>query len=90
MAEKSKSLAKVDKSPKPTWTKTQKELMLRTIAKGANMDELYLFLYRARSAGLDPLAKQIYFMKFKGESGDSIAFVTGIDGYPSLSERSRQ
>lgn len=58
-------------------------LIKRTIAKDATDDELELFLYQARRTGLDPLANQIYFQKYK----ERIAIITGIDGYRLVADR---
>lgn len=79
-----KALAKTEsKSP---WTVAQINLIKKTVAKGATLDELGLFLYTAKKTGLDPLVKQIYFMKY----GDQMTMITGIDGYLAIAERTKQ
>lgn len=84
---KTKALA--TNNPKALWTKDQIALITRTVAKGATMDELSLFLYTANKVKLDPLAKQIYFSKYKLSDGTSqMAIITGIDGYRAVAERS--
>lgn len=61
----------------------QIELIKTTIAKDASDDELKLFIYTASRVGLDPLAKQIHFVK----RGGQMTIQTGIDGYRAIAER---
>lgn len=71
------------------------ELVKRVVAPTATDDELALFLYHARRMGLDPMAGQIYFSKFrsridkggKTQFKDRIVIITGIDGYRSTAEQ---
>jgi len=65
-------------------TRDQIELIKKTVAKGATDDELNLFLHVARKCGLDPLTKQVHFVK-RGNIG---TFQTGIDGLRVIAERS--
>lgn len=44
-------------------TPAQIELVKRTVAKGATDDELQMFLHLANKYGLDPFAKEIWFIK---------------------------
>jgi len=76
------------------FTDDQIALITRTVAKGATKDELELFLYQCRRTGLDPLARQIHFVKRRRWDEDSGAYIevgtiqTGIDGYRVIAERS--
>lgn len=71
------------------WSRDQIELIKTTVARGATDDELKLFLYTSQRTGLDPLTKQIHFVKRwdnrlrKGVG----AIQTGIDGYRAIAER---
>lgn len=64
----------------------QIDLIKRTVALGATDAELKLFLYTAKSRGLDPLVRQIHFVK----RGDAGTIQVGIDGYRLIADRTRQ
>jgi len=66
-----------------TFTDDQIELIKKTVCKNATDDELKLFLYTCKHAGLDPLLKQIYAIK----RGNAITFQTSIDGFRAIAER---
>ena len=63
-------------------------LIKRTVAKGATDDELALFLHQSRRMGLDPLARQIHFQKYRNKRGGyDVSFITTIDGYRLIADR---
>ncbi|GEM_PF-2341149 len=69
-------------SIKSPYTEEQIRLIRNTVARGATDDELKLFLYTAVRTGLDPLTKQIHFVKRGGQA----TIQTGIDGYRAIAE----
>lgn len=65
-------------------TEDQVALIKKTIAKNATDDELRLFLYQCKRLGLDPLSKQIHFVKYGNSPG---TVITGIDGFRLVAHR---
>lgn len=78
---KDKDIAQLAESTE--WTEDQLTLIKRTIAIGATNDELRLFLHQAKRTGLDPLSRQIFFVKRK----DRGTIQTAIDGYRLIADR---
>src|SRR5215471_2390904 len=61
-------------------------LIKQTVAPGASPVELATFLYNARRLGLDPMTRQIYFIKYSSNRPGEI--VVGINGFRSQAEAS--
>lgn len=72
----------------PQWSEDQRTLIKRTVAPDATNDELAMFLHVAAKAGLDPLQKQIWFVKRRqkveknGQESweDRVTIQAGVDG----------
>ncbi|TYO95150.1 phage recombination protein Bet [Desulfallas thermosapovorans] len=74
-------------------TREQIELVKRTVAYGASDSELQLFLYTAKRLGLDPLSRQIHFVKRRrknpdtGQYENTATIQVGIDGFRIIADR---
>jgi phage recombination protein Bet len=70
-------------------TVERKKIIMNTVAKGANEDELKLFLLVARRTGLDPFMKQVYFIKrWDSRTGQEMGTIqVGIDGLRAIAEK---
>ncbi len=66
-----------------TFNQEQRELIKRTVAPNATDDELAMFLHVAGVTGLDPLRKQIHFLK----TGNRVSFIADVNGLQSRAAR---
>jgi len=82
---------------KPTviegYTMEQIQLIRTNVAQGATDDELRYFLYVARQRGLNPLLREIYWMRrhrrtSNGGYVDSSSIIIGIDGARKIASAS--
>ena len=64
------------------------ELIKRTVAAGASDLELQLFVEQCKRTGLDPITRQIYFIK--NPKDGKVQIQTSIDGFRLVAERSGQ
>lgn len=73
----------VSQLPVQAWTNEQRDLIKRTVAPNATDDELSLFLHISQVSGLDPLRKQIHFIKAQGR----VYTVADINGLQARAAR---
>lgn len=83
--EEQKSLIKLN------FNEEQVKLIKDLIAPESTDTELQLFLYQAKRTGLDPLARQLFFIKRKYMSNgvwkSKVSIQTSIDGFRVVAER---
>lgn len=66
------------------WSPQQVETIKRTVAKGATNDELGMFLHLSQQYGLDPFAKDLWFIKMGNQAP---VIMTSRDGYLKIAQR---
>jgi len=73
-------------------SRTQIELIKRTVAKGATDDELRLFIQVCKGANLNPFLKQVHLVKrWDSKTGGEVGTIqVGIDGFRAVAESSGQ
>ena len=70
---------------KLNFTEKEIETIKNTVAKEANDDELRMFLHIAKTYGLDPFNKEIFFWKVDGNP----TIMTSRDGYLKIANRNK-
>jgi len=72
------------------WDEEKKQLLKDSFFKGATDNELELAIHVCKRTGLDPFAKQIYFIKrYDGNLRKEVLTPqTGVDGFRVVAERS--
>ncbi|WP_411679155.1 RecT family recombinase [Clostridium thailandense] len=68
------------------FNKDQIDLIKNTVAKGANEDELRIFLYLSQEYNLDPFKKEIWFTKY----GNQTNIMTSRDGYLKFAQTNKE
>jgi len=74
------------------YSESQLQLIRKTVAKDTTADEFNMFCEICKRNGLDPFKRQIYALVFNKEVPDKrqVAFITGIDGYRAIANRTGQ
>lgn len=69
---------------------SQLDLIRRTVAKDTTNDEFNMFVEVCKNMQLDPFRKQLYCIVYSKDNPDKrkCAFITGIDGFRAVAERS--
>jgi phage recombination protein Bet len=89
------NLAAIQPQHVAAFSPDQTALIKRTVAPDASNDELAMFLHVAAKSGLDPLQRQIWFVKRKANVGtkenprweDRVTIQAGIDGLQARAAR---
>ncbi len=68
-----------------SWNKSQMDLIKRTVASSSTDDEFNMFMYLAKTYQLDPMTKEIWFIKYKKDAVPII--MTSRDGYLAIANR---
>jgi len=67
-----------------SFTKEELDTIRKTVAQGANDDEFRMFMHLARTYGLDPFNKEIWFIKYDNKKP---TIMTSRDGYLKIANR---
>lgn len=68
------------------YTEEERQLLEKELAPGCTATELAYGLTVASELGLNPFAKQIYFIKYEGKE-PKMQIIIGIDGYRAIAAR---
>lgn len=79
------NLQVINQNQSVSFTPDQINVIKNQIATGATDLELKSFIWQCERTGLDPFARQIYFIK----SGGKVQIQTSIDGFRLIAERSK-
>lgn len=71
----------------PLWSPEEEKHIREYYAKDANDNEWKHFLFIARERGLDPRLNQFYFVKYGQGERAKASFITSIDGYRLIAQR---
>lgn len=84
MTEKSLTVAPVMAPvPEQKWTKQDVDIIRETVADRLTAQQFKLFMASAKALNLNPLARQIYGISYKGK----MVLQTSIDGYRTIGQR---
>ena len=78
-----KAIAKADVTQTAQWSAEEVDTIRRTVAEGATDSELKMFLHLSGAYGLDPFAKDLWFIKAAGRP----VIMTSRDGYLKIAQR---
>lgn len=71
------------------YSPAQIALVARTVAVGATLQEIAVFLHSSSALGLDPLIRQCYWIRRKQADGSMRGTLqVGIDGFRAIAEKS--
>lgn len=79
----SKTSTSTDMVPSFKWNDEVEKIIKNQICKGATENEISAFIYICKSRQLNPMLKQIWFVK----RGNSFSTEISIDGFRALAER---
>lgn len=69
------------------WSAEEIDTIRRTVADGATPAELKMFLHLSQAYGLDPFARDIWFIKMGKNSNEKPVIMTSRDGYLKIAQR---
>lgn len=83
-----RAIAKAEAAaPAVQWSRDEVETIRRTVADKATPEELKMFLHLASAYGLDPFARDIWFVKMGEGSREKPLIMTSRDGYLKIANR---